>query len=130
MTLNEAKQRLEFERVICEESALPWSEAKHRAALLCRHGKTYARIQEANCNGVDTFYGESTASFAKRQERFEKALEHKESLIERRIKAICAELGFPEPVLNGDPRGATVKIVLPSGKANDWGKEGYCVPTS
>lgn len=34
-----------------------------------------------------------------------------------------------EPIFSGDPRGATVKLKLPSGKTNDWGQEGYCVPT-
>lgn len=29
---------------------------------------------------------------------------------------------------SGDPRGCTVKLVMPSGRTNDWGKEGYCVP--
>lgn len=33
-------------------------------------------------------------------------------------------------VLQGDPRGAAVKLVLPSGRTNDWGQEGYCVPTA
>lgn len=32
--------------------------------------------------------------------------------------------------LQGDPRGATVKIVVPSGRTNDWGKEGIIVPGS
>ena len=31
--------------------------------------------------------------------------------------------------LSGDPRGATVKVVLSNGETNDWGKTGYCVPT-
>jgi len=30
---------------------------------------------------------------------------------------------------NSDPRGAAVKLVLPSGRADDFGGEGYCVPT-
>lgn len=29
----------------------------------------------------------------------------------------------------GDPRGACVKIKVPSGRSNDWGGEGVCVPT-
>lgn len=31
--------------------------------------------------------------------------------------------------LSGDPRGCTVKLIMPSGETNDWGKEGWCVPT-
>ncbi len=32
------------------------------------------------------------------------------------------------PVFSGDPRGCTLKIKVPSGYTNDWGKEGLCVP--
>lgn len=31
--------------------------------------------------------------------------------------------------LSGDPRGCTVKLTVPSGRTNDWGREGICVPT-
>lgn len=30
---------------------------------------------------------------------------------------------------SGDPRGCTVRLVLPNGDTNDWAKEGWCVPT-
>lgn len=33
-------------------------------------------------------------------------------------------------VVGGDPRGCTLKLVLPNGETNDMGKEGWCVPTS
>lgn len=33
------------------------------------------------------------------------------------------------PVFSGDPRGACVKLKVPSGRTNDWGQEGICVPT-
>lgn len=32
------------------------------------------------------------------------------------------------PIFQGDPRGATVKIRVPSGKTGDWGQTGICVP--
>ena len=31
-------------------------------------------------------------------------------------------------VFSGDPRGCVFKIQVPSGRTNDWGKEGICVP--
>lgn len=34
-----------------------------------------------------------------------------------------------EPVFQGDPRGACVKIRVPSGKTDDYAREGVCVPT-
>lgn len=33
------------------------------------------------------------------------------------------------PVFSGDPRGACVKLRVPSGKTDDWGQTGICVPT-
>lgn len=33
-----------------------------------------------------------------------------------------------EPIFGGDPRGAVVKLRVPSGATNDWGREGICVP--
>lgn len=32
------------------------------------------------------------------------------------------------PVFSGDPRGATVKLKVPSGRTDDWGQVGICVP--
>ena len=47
---------------------------------------------------------------------------------EERIARIVASLGC-KAVFSGDPRGSCVKIQVPSGYTNDWGKEGVCVPT-
>lgn len=38
-------------------------------------------------------------------------------------------VGATGVVFSGDPRGATVKLTFANGTTNDWGKEGYCVPT-
>lgn len=32
------------------------------------------------------------------------------------------------PVFGGDPRGACVKLKVPSGRTDDWGQTGLCVP--
>ena len=53
--------------------------------------------------------------------RCDKAIEHLDSL--------CVGLGWEVPKTSGDPRGACVKLRVPSGKTNDWGQEGICVPT-
>lgn len=50
---------------------------------------------------------------------------------ERRIAARLAELGpgFAVAEFTGDPRGATVKIRVPSGYGDSWGdRSHYCVP--
>lgn len=43
------------------------------------------------------------------------------------IRKKMHQLGY-DGLLNGDPRGAAIKLKLPSGKVNDWGNEGFCVP--
>lgn len=45
-----------------------------------------------------------------------------------RIKVTCDQYGIT-PVFSGDPRGACVKLKVPSGYTNDWGQIGICVPT-
>jgi predicted Zn-ribbon and HTH transcriptional regulator len=69
--------------------------------------------------------------------------------IEEAIRGVCGELsklraghhhapngtgaliqrGFA-PIFTHDPRGATVKLHLPSGTTNSFGGEGWCVPTT
>lgn len=48
----------------------------------------------------------------------------------QRIEAAC-RLWSIKLNFQGDPRGACVKLILPSGKWNSWGGEesGFCVPT-
>ncbi len=143
MTKAQAEARANFTAILADEAEGERTEtngmevhqrrmaAKAAADLLMRHGKTYARIQEMMCNGVGTWYGESNESFSKRQSRHEAYTEKRDKQLEARITAICAELGPGfVPVFNGDPRGCTVKIQVPSGKTDDWGKEGICVPTA
>ncbi len=131
MTKHEMEARIRFEGRIAKESSLPYFDAVAKAKLLCRHGATYSRLQEANCNGVGTYYNEDPKRFAARQERFEKALEHREELLEKRIRVIVAELGAGFTVrFEGDPRGHTIKIILPSIAALGGEQEGYGVPTS
>jgi hypothetical protein len=77
---------------------------------LVRLARRHHRFQEAHCN-----YGLSAAEEAAEQ-RCEDA-----------IQRLCRGLGC-EPVFSGDPRGATVKLKVPSGRTDDWGGVGICVP--
>ena len=141
MTRKELEDRAQFERILQDEAeqlnhgALPvWARRQNAlvaARLLCRYGKTYAKVQEAVCNGVERTHCESNESFAVRQARHEQWTEKREAQLEKRIRAIVAELGDGFGVVfQGDPRGCTVKLTVPSGRTNDWGREGICVPTA
>lgn len=116
---------------------------EHTARVLMRHGSTLQRLAEAECNGDDW--------------RDDRGPRHKLSTLDRafcgeeepkrlakhwpnvtcstcrslRLEQIVAEKlpkGFGVKT-QGDPRGAVLKITVPSGKTNDWGREGICVPT-
>lgn len=134
MTKSEILERDQFEMTIRTEmdsAKHTFTERVHVARLLMRHAKTYHRLQEMACNGVESHHGESNASFAKRQQRHEEWVEKRDGQIERRIRAIVASMGEGfGVVVSGDPRGCCVRLVLPSGKTNDWGREGWCVPVS
>lgn len=99
-------------------------------SLICRHARTYCRIQEEQCDGPA---GKDSPSFD--WDRWGRRLEKREAHLEARIETLCAKLpeidGKPiRPIFGGDPRGATVKLKMPDGRADDWGREGVCVPGS
>lgn len=75
--------------------------------------KTHHKIQENQCN----------YQISKAQQTREKNIETR--IIEI-IKLLFKKRGGV--IFSGDPRGATVKIILPSGYYDSWGGEGFCVP--
>lgn len=77
---------------------------------LLRVSKRHARFQELGC-----YRGLSVA---------EEAAERR---CEDPIRRLCRGPGC-EPVFSGDPRGCTVKLRAPSGRADDFGGTGLCVP--
>jgi hypothetical protein len=127
----EDRQRfIDIIRVESEPSGLDYTTRTKHAEKLLRLAKTHGKLQEFQCNGVGTVYGESNESFGKRQDKFEKWVEKREKDTERRISEIASALGLPV-TFSGDPRGYTVRFMLPSKRFNSWGGEesGYGVPT-
>ena len=108
-----AKQREEFVAILVTE--LPTAEPLafvYIARQLMRMGASYLHWQEAACNRELTM-----------RERT------REARLEQQIQNFCKSHGI-KPVFSGDSRGATVKLQFPSGRTNDWGQVGICVPTS
>ena len=98
--------------------------------LLLRHAKTHGNLAVAECNGPGDWvnripYPQAGEIIAK----FEVRIEKRQQQIEKRIQVICDKIGCRVD-LNGDPRGYTVKVILPSGKYNTWGgkESGWGVP--
>ena len=102
------KEKLEF----------TYAMGKHSAATLwdcqriMRYGATYKRLATDMCNR------EWLPSDEDKKIRTRKAMD-------KIVKSFGGKL-----VCAFDPRGCTVKIQVPDGYTNDWGKEGICVPTA
>lgn len=107
------KDREEFIAVLVSELTpkYPTHEVMALARSLMRKASTSQRIAEMLC---------SVEMSERRQARIEKQDESNDAAIER----LCKQYGL-ECRLQGDPRGYTVKVILPSGRYNTWGGEPY-----
>ena len=87
------------------------------ARLILRNASTMQRLAERRCSV------EMSEAQAKREEA-------QDAACQARIAKACEPWGI-KPNFNGDPRGACVKLILPSGRYNSWGgaEDGFCVPT-
>ena len=126
------KEREKFVRAMTEEVAKTLAaqgrlfdeggthrfEVEALARRILRWGRTHGRLAEEACN----------RELTEREQTMD-------ARSEVRISAACAELSKLASasfvaVFSGDPRGHTVKIRVPSGRTDDWGSVGLCVPTS
>lgn len=80
---------------------------------ILRYSATYGRYAEEYCN----------------RELSDREMDFWNNRVRGKITELLSEIDC-QPKFSGDPRGATVKIQVPDGYTNDWGKEGICVPTS
>ena len=131
-----AKARYEFISLFMKHAVMSGEQTEgdlQRAATkLLRYGATLGRIAEQSCNGPACPNGLTPEQYNRIQARWDKWQEReevKEARIEAHASKLCAEFGCTA-IFQGDPRGNTLKIRVPSGYTNDWGKDGICVPTS
>lgn len=112
------------------------------ARKLLRHGATLQRIAELECSSVAADRDRVKCP-AETDTRFEcccdfgyqEAGKHADvprvsaqsKRVEYRVTQLLAPYGI-KPMFQGDPRGAVVKLQVPSGKTNDWRNTGICVP--
>lgn len=128
------KDREEFiARIVKELPTENMGDALRFARAILRNAATHGRLAVAQCNGDWP---------ADNGERKVKECDECGSCyvpssfrggvcpdcnVERRIKKQCEQFSIV-PIFQGDPRGCTVKLKLPSGYTDDWAKEGLCVP--
>lgn len=102
-----------YQRLAVEECNVPGVQVKCPNA---KQAGTFCRLCEAHANNPADLKHETVRASTVYMDR-----------IERKISANLPK-GFAG-VFNGDPRGSTVKIKVPSGRSNGWSNEGMCVPT-
>lgn len=135
--MSKQSEREKFFATMATEG-LPYEVAK----LVARNAATIQRLSEAECNGdYPCDNGERKVSFCERCESGYVP----SSLVARKvpdgsIKYLCPNCRAQDRIVallspyavkadfQGDPRGACVKLVVPSGKTDDWGRTGICVP--
>ena len=110
-------------------------QIQETCSLIARHAVTHGNIQEGHCNGSGVWDNPriDAKTAGKIQDRFEKRLEKREEQIEKRLTVLVAELPHVdgEPIVvrfEGDPRGCTVKLLLPSHDRSDFSSDGIAVP--
>lgn len=105
--MTRAIDREEFAHLMGKEAPrMSFHEVRHLMML----ARKLQRLAEEDCNRGLT---------DKEHTLWDRATAHITGMC---VLADCAAL------IGGDPRGAIVKIVVPSGRTNDWGQEGICVP--
>lgn len=133
--MNYQREREDFIVAMAREG-MPASVAR----LIMRHANTVQRLAVAECNGdwsCDNgerkveFCGPCGAGYVESAMRGKGPARMCQSCATgARLKALLSEChGFAVAELGGDPRGACVKLRVPSGKTDDGGKIGICVPT-
>jgi hypothetical protein len=145
------KDRDEFIGVIMAElpDHEPYSVAVELARLILRNAQTIQRCEERVCSD-ESANRDRVPCPAIRSHRDEDCCcdymddikrgigSHKDTPrvevqsmhARQRIQAACKPWGIM-PTFSGDPRGACVKLILPSGRYNSCGGAecGFCVPT-
>ena len=101
---------------------------------LLRYARTLHRLAEAQCNGdwpADNGQRPTAACHVCDSLWAPEAIRD-QKCPDCRTKAAVRQLldgtGI-EPIFSGDPREAVLKLRLPSGRTNDWGQTGFCVPS-
>ena len=102
------RAKIEFTYLMAKHSTATLSDIQR----LMRYGATLGRIAETACNR------ELTVAEIRKDEN-----------VQMDTIAILAPIDC-KAVFQGDPRGYTLKIAVPDGYTNDWGREGITVPTS
>lgn len=130
-----------------------WGEGvpEHVARKILRYGATLHRLAEAQCNGdypadngerrvqgcckCESLWAPETLmvrAFDVRNPHTTTAMHAacricKDCRTEELVTEVLAPFNV-EPIFSGDPRGVVLKLKVPSGKTDDWGREGLCVP--
>jgi len=88
-----------------------------QAALLIRLASHHHAFMEGACNGLSGVFDDEGDPLPPL------------TGLRTNMRGVIADCGLPGAIFSGDPRGCTVKLEMPNGATNDFGGEGWCIPT-
>ena len=117
MTLTRLREYTEFVSLLVRElqeevsaGRVDAGDIPRYAMTLCNLATRIQRLNESACN----------RGLTDREER-------QADILRDRVAQVCRDLAI-DCIINSDPRGATIRLKLPSGITNDFIGSGYCVP--
>ena len=113
-----------FDIDYADPACMSWHDRAEICSLIARNAATYGRIQEAWCS-VEMSPQQTSGT-----ERREKNLERRISELVEQLPTVKGEQITVK--FGGDPRGYTVKLIMPDHRYNSWGgaEDGIGVATS
>mgnify|MGYP003387096575 CR=1 FL=1 len=122
------RERQEFIAVMVREfPAKPFMQVVADARTILRHARTHGNLACEFCNGPQ--YANYRNVSGPEYDAWQAQIERRSEVCKRRITEVLRPYGVAAR-FGGDPRGYTVKIMLPSTASNTWGgkEEGWGVP--
>lgn len=106
---------------------LPQNEVSYDCDLLHRYETTLRRIDENECNGwpreVVERRGGKVYRYNVQDEGWEKRDKAREESTQRKVRNIAEKYGIAVN-FNGDPRGGSIRFVMPDGRSNGFINDG------
>lgn len=113
------KDKLEFTHAMARHT----KATVRQCEALMRYAATLQRLAEDDCNVATDGYG-----LARRADKRLRIKQKVMDLCKETIRGEGETAIAPVPIFSSDPRGAVLKIRVPSGWSNDFGREGIVVP--
>ncbi len=99
----------------------------HEFPTVPAHRIAYIGLALIKCARAQQRISENLCNLPNYQDTYDRKRDQINAKVSAALFELCEKKVIPF-ITGGDPRGAALKLVLPSGDTNDFGRGGYCVP--